>query len=77
LQQLYEDGSILEVACWAHTRRKFHEVHITHPSPITTEAIQPIAALYAIEAEIRGSTPKIRKTIRQARARPLLDSMNS
>jgi transposase len=31
--------------------------------------------LYAIEAEIRGSTPEIRKSIRQARAGPLLDSM--
>jgi transposase len=36
-----------------------------------------IAALYAIEAEIRGSTPEIRKTIRQARARPLVDSMHT
>ena len=34
-----------------------------------------VAALYAIEAEIRGSTPEIRKTIRQGRAKPLLDSM--
>jgi transposase len=76
-QQLYEDGSILEVACWAHTRRKFHEIHIAHPSPITSEAIERIAALYVIEAEIRGSTSEIRKTIRQARARPLLDNMNA
>ena len=76
-QQLYEDGTIVEVACWAHTRRKFHEIHIAHPSPTTTEAIERIAALYAIEAEIRGSTPEIRKTIRQARAKPLLDSMRT
>ena len=76
-QQLYEDGSIVEVACWAHTRRKFHEIHIAHSSPITGEAIERIAALYAIEAEIRGSTPEIRKSIRQARARPMLDRMNA
>jgi transposase len=74
---LYEGGKIYEAACWAHARRKFHEIHIAHPSPTTTEAIERIAALYAIEAEIRGSTPEIRKTIRQARARPLLDSMNT
>jgi transposase len=74
-QQLYEDGAIIEVACWAHTRRKFHEIHIAHPSPITNEAIERIAALYAIEAEIRGSTAEIRKMIRQARARPLLGGM--
>ena len=72
---LYEGGAIYEVACWAHARRKFHEIHLAHASPTTSQAIERIAALYAIEAEIRGSTAEIRKTIRQARARPLLDSM--
>jgi transposase len=72
---LYEGGTIYEVACWAHARRKFHEIHLAHASPTTSQAIERIAALYAIEAEIRGSTAEIRKTIRQARARPLLDSM--
>ena len=74
-QHLYESGTIIEVACWAHARRKFHEIHIAHPSSTTTEAIERVAALYAIEAEIRGSTPEIRKMIRQGRAKPLLDSM--
>jgi len=36
-----------------------------------------IAALYAIEAEIRGSTADVRKVVRQARARPLLDNMKT
>ena len=76
-QQLYEDGRIVEAACWAHARRKFHEIHIAHASPITTEVIERIAALYAIEAEIRGSSPEIRMAIRQARARPLIDSMHA
>jgi transposase len=76
-QNLYESGRILEAACWAHARRKFHEIHIAHASPTTGEAIERIAALYAIEAEIRGSTREIRKTIRQARARPLIDSMHT
>jgi transposase len=74
-QQLYATGTIVEVACWAHTRRKFHEIHVAHASPITTEAIERIATLYAIKAEIRGSTAEIHRTIRQARARPLLDSL--
>jgi len=72
---LYEGGNIYEVACWAHARRKFHEIHIAHPSPTTTEAVERIAALYAIETEIRGSTAEVRRTIRQARARPRLVSM--
>ena len=66
---------MLEVACWPHARRKFHEIHIAHPSPTKSEAIERVTALYAIEAEIRGSTPEIRKTIRQGRAKPLLDSI--
>lgn len=74
-QQLYEGGTIHEVACWAHARRKFHEIHIAHASPTTAEAIERVAALYAIEAEIGGSTPEVRRSVRQARAKPLLDSM--
>jgi len=64
-------------ACWAHTRRKFHEIHIAHASPTTTEAIERIAALYAIEAEIRDSRAEVRKTIRQVRAKFLLDNLHT
>jgi hypothetical protein len=39
------------------SRCKFHEIHIAPPSPVATEAINPITALYAIEDEIRGSEP--------------------
>ena len=46
-----------------------------HASPIATEAIERIGALYAIESEIRGRPPDERRAIRQTRARPLLDSM--
>jgi len=74
---LYEGGAIYEVACWAHARRKFHEIHLAHASPITSEAIERIATIYAIEKELRGSTPEVRKTVRQARAKPLLDSMHT
>jgi len=31
---LYEKGTIYEVACWAHTRRKFHDIHVVHASAI-------------------------------------------
>lgn len=68
-------GDIHEVACWAHARRKFHEIHAIHTSPTTTEALARIAALYAIEEEIRGKPAELRRDIRQARARPLLDDL--
>ena len=40
--------------CWAHTRRKFFDIHTANQSPLAAEALQRIAALYEIEAEIRG-----------------------
>ena len=72
---LYDTGSITKAACWAHARRKFHEIHVAHLSPTTTEAIERIAALYAIEKEMRGSTAEIRRSNRQSGAAPLLNSM--
>ena len=71
---LYRDN-IYEAACWAHARRKFHEIHVIHASPTTTEALARIGALYAIEDEIRGKSADLRLSIRQARARPLLDEL--
>ncbi len=72
---LYGNGAIYEVACWAHARRKFHEIHAIHASPTTTEALTRIGALYAIEEEIRGKPADLRLTIRQTKARPLLDEL--
>jgi transposase len=74
--QLYEDGRIQEVACWAHVRRKFYDLHQAHASPIAGEALERIAALYAIEGEIRGRPPDVRQQLRQTRARPLLQSLH-
>jgi transposase len=74
--QLYESGSIQEAACWAHVRRKFYELMEAHKSPIATEAVERIGALYEIEKEIRGRAPDERRQMRQARSRPLLDAMH-
>jgi transposase len=70
---LYENGDIYEVACMAHARRKFYEIHAAHPSPITTEALDRIGALYGIEEQIRGKPIDVRREVRQVRARPLLE----
>ena len=69
---IYGDGAIYEVACWAHTRRKFHDIHVAHASPTTTEALARIGALYGIEEQIRGKPAELRCSVRQAYARPLL-----
>jgi hypothetical protein len=72
---LIEDGTIHEAACWAHARRKFHDLHAARPTPLTTEALRRIAELYVIKAEIRGKPPDERRQVRQARSRPLLDDL--
>jgi transposase len=72
---VYETGRIQEAACWAHVRRKFYDLHVAHKSQVAAEAIERIAALYAIEKEIRGHAAGHRRQVRNAQARPLLDSL--
>src|SRR5579863_4562674 len=74
-EQIYEAGRIQEAACWAHARRKFYDLVAAHKSPVATEALERIGALYAIEREIRGRSPEERREVRNERARPLLESL--
>ena len=74
---LYATGRILEAACCAHVRRKFHDLYQAHRSPIAKEALERIAQLYSIEQEVRGRSPAERKQVRQARSRPLLEAMHT
>ncbi len=60
--------------CWAHARRKLREVFDRDHSPVAAEGLRRIAELYAIEAEIRGSSPEQRLAERQARTAPLLEA---
>jgi hypothetical protein len=69
------DGAIYEVACWAHARRKFHDIHAVHVSPVTTEAIARVGALYRIQEEVRGKPAEVPHAIRQTRAKSLLDDL--
>lgn len=72
---LYGTGNIQEAACMAHARRKFHDIHEVHPSPITTEVLDRIGALYGIEREIRGQTTDRRQEV--SRPEPSLFSTAS
>lgn len=74
--ELYESDKIREAACWAHARRAFYDIHKATESPIAAEALERIAALYAIESEIRGRPPGERQAVRQARTGPLLESLH-
>lgn len=63
--ELYRAGHIKEAACWAHARRKIHDVHVRTPSATTDEALKRIGQFYAIEAGIRGMPAEQRLAERQ------------
>ena len=73
---LYRRG-VTEVACWAHFRRKVFDLHERSPTPLTTDILDRIGALYAIEAEVRGQPPDVRHRARQDRTRPLVDALRT
>jgi transposase len=66
-------GPIIEVACWAHCRRKIFDVWDATQSPIAKEALDRIAAIYVIEDKARFAPPAERVALRTETA-PLLDA---
>ena len=76
-EDLYRSGPIREVACMAHVRRKFVDVHRAQGSAIAEEAITRIAQLYAVEKEARGSPSDRRIETRQAKAKPVFDDLEA
>jgi len=71
---LYRNG-VTEVACWAHFRRKIFDLHERLPTPLTTDILERIGALYAVETEVRGQPPDIRHRARQEHSKPLVAAL--
>jgi hypothetical protein len=61
----------------AHARRKLVDVFKSQGSAIAEQAIKRIAALYGIEKEARGQSPDDRAAIRQEKAKPLFDDLET
>lgn len=61
--------------CWAHLRRKFFDRAKGGDAPIASEALERIAALYAIERTIRGMSADDRRRVRQDKSKPLVASL--
>jgi len=72
-----DGGAVTLVFCWAHVRRGFYDLAKTGTAPIATEALERIAALYRIEAEIRGQAPAQRLAMRHVRSRPLVTALRA
>jgi hypothetical protein len=78
-EKLYNDADpnhpVQEAACWAHVRRKFHDIYLATQSPVAHEALTRIGELYGIEEQIRNQPSELRQQIRQARAGPVLEGL--
>jgi transposase len=60
--------------CWSHVRRGFYDL-AKAKAPIATETLQRIAALYEIEARVRGKSAADRLAVRQAESKPLVTEL--
>jgi hypothetical protein len=74
-RKLADRGDVRLAFCWSHVRRGFYELAIPGPSPIAKEALERIAALYAVEKDIRGRSAEERRAARHQRSRPLTDAI--
>ena len=69
---LGSDGGIVEVACWAHARRKFFDARSNAPRE-ANQVLEWIRQLYDIEDRARDFTPVERQVLRQLESVPILD----
>ena len=60
------------VYCWAHSRRKLHDISQKDGSEVAAEGLRRIAGTYKIESSIRGKTPEQLLVIRRAQSVPLV-----
>ena len=70
-------GALIEAACWAHTRRKFFDVHAKTGSAVALEALERIGSLYEIDRSVSGKPPDERRRQRQAQSRPLATALKA
>lgn len=70
-----QPATVTEVACWAHVRRYFYDIHAASNAPIAGEALQRIGLLFDVERAAMGRSPKQRQLIRQRSARPVMDEL--
>jgi transposase len=78
--QLYQDGDreIVEVACWAHSRRRFFEAQSSDLMR-STVMLAYIRLLYDVEREARDGKldGETRGALRQEKSKPILDDIHA
>jgi len=69
--------AVQEVACWAHVRRKIHDVHVATKAPIAAQALGLIGPLFDIERQIVGKPSEDRRAVRQTHSHPRLADLHA
>jgi transposase len=70
-----QSTAVTEVACWAHVRRNFYDIHVATNAPIAGEALQRIGQLFDVERAAMGRAAAQRRQVRQSVARPVIDAL--
>lgn len=73
---LGSNETVIEVACWAHARRKFFDAAQSSPRE-SHQILEWVGQLYDIEDQIRELSVEARASLRQQKADPLLDRIGS
>jgi transposase len=69
---LGSNGKIVEVACWAHARRKFHDARSNAPRE-ANQMLEWIQQMYDVEDRATDLTAAERQSLRQQESVPILD----
>lgn len=68
-------GRVMEVACWAHARRKFYEARASDAAA-SAQALAYIRLLYDVEAEAKKQVAAMEKTFATAKAKACASRKN-
>lgn len=76
--RIYAPGEVIEVACWAHARRKFVEAQSSDDLRALT-AVAWIKRLYAVEDEAgeQGLDAEKLRALRREKSKPMLDGFGA
>ncbi len=74
-KELFKTTPMRELACWAHARRKFFELHAANKSVMAAEALRRIAGIYEVEREAKDFDAAARQDYRAQHAKQKIESL--
>jgi transposase len=69
--RLFASGRVIEVACWAHARRKYFDA-LAGNAERASRMLALIQRLYRVESEAKELAPRERAALRRERSAPIL-----